>query len=304
MWCRTYLKNPEFSRLSRSGATDAVNNFYIEIIKRYRPRVLNISGGEAILFPGIRKFLIRAQKYVSRINLYTSYQYSTKILSNINLSGVDPNIICLTHSVIHFLPDQWHYLTRGFPYQIYTENLVQAKKLPFKKHIKFVINHDDCEAEVQRFQEIIEPDELFRITYKLLNDQNNGFGAPIMKGTLGQVKQRLQMKRMELVKPDPAIASAVAQGKLLELCRYRQEPLEVRFAFYRKTADAVVLKIRFCAYFGPKFSHKFKVGVDPLKKIDKWYNEGLYKEHCYSCRLKHYFKSGTDHRFSRDGRPS
>ncbi len=287
-WCRTFLKNPTFARLSKSGLTEKVNEFYLEVLDRYRPNVLSISGGEAILYPGIVDFLEQAQRYVERLELFTSYQYPEWVLKKIDLSPIDPERLVLTHSTIHFLPDSWHDLTNGFPYDVYVENIKSAKALPFRKRVKFVLNHDDCDLEVQQFIDLVDPDDRFELSYKLLNDQNNGFGAPRMMATRERIRELVNDRKLDLLMPDNHVRKAVAEDRLLELCPYRTKPLEVRFAFYRQIEDTVVLKVRYCPYFGPKVGHKFRVGETPIRKLDKWFIEGDYRKRCDSCRLLHY----------------
>ena len=138
-WCRTYEKNPLFAKLAKNGSTDAVNDFYIDVLKRYRPKHLAISGGEAVLFPNIVEFLKRAFKYCKIISLYTSYQYAPGTLASKDWSNIPHDRLILTHSCIHFLPDRWHDLTNGFPHDRYVSNLREGRELPFKKRIKFVL---------------------------------------------------------------------------------------------------------------------------------------------------------------------
>jgi hypothetical protein len=87
---------------------------------------------------------------------------------------------------------------------------------------------------------------------------------------------------------NPAVAAAVASDDVLERCPYRAGPKEVRFAFWRARPEGVVLKVRFCPYFGPDTFHKFTVGETPVAKIDRWFASGEYRERCASCRLLHY----------------
>lgn len=50
----------------------------------------------------------------------------------------------------------------------------------------------------------------------------------------------------------------------------------MRFAFWRILDEGVCLKVRFCPYFEASTYHKFVVGSDPLKKLEKWFNKGFY----------------------------
>ena len=86
---------------------------------------------------GINDFVKRALKHCEKICIYTSYQYSPVILQKLQLDGIDPRRVILTHSIIHFLPEQWDYLTRGFPHDIYVKNILLAKDSPFIKRVKF-----------------------------------------------------------------------------------------------------------------------------------------------------------------------
>jgi Organic radical activating enzymes len=290
-WCRTFLKNPEFGRLYRQGEADAVHAFYLAAMERYRPRALYISGGEALLMPGIADFLRQALDRCDHVHVYTSYQYPAHVLQNPEWADLPADRVTLAHSCIHFLPDRWHNLTNGFPHARYVANLRAAKALPFRKTVKFVLNHPESDEEVRAFLDAVEPDDRFALCYKLLNDQNNGFGAPRMRATRDRVRALLRAgERGESPLPllNPGLAGAVAADDLLARCPYRHGPKEVRFAFYRARPEGVCLKVRFCPYFGPDTSHKFTVGATPLEKIDRWFRSGEYRGKCDTCRLRHY----------------
>jgi organic radical activating enzyme len=270
-WCRTYLKNPEFRRLHKDGDAERVHEFYLEAMARYRPRSLYMSGGEAILLPGVKEFVRRALAHVGHVHLYTSYQYPAHVLEALDWGDLPADRVTLAHSCIHFLPDRWHDLTNGFPHERYVANLRRAGALPFRKTVKFVLNHPDSAEEVRAFLETVRPDANWRLVYKLLNEQNNGFGAPIMRETRARVRALLSAytgaedadEAPELPLLNPAVAAAVAGDAVLERCPYRAGPKEVRFAFYRARPEGVVLKVRFCPYFGPDTAEKFTVGVTP-----------------------------------------
>jgi hypothetical protein len=163
--------------------------------------------------------------------------------------------------------------------------LLEGRRLPFRKIVKFVINHPDSLEEVKEFLDAVNPDEKYTLSYKLMNEQNNGFGAEVIKETATAVKSLLSESNLTLQKPDPAVLKAVTRDDLMESCQYRLRPVELRFAFWKRQEDAVVMKVRFCPYFGPETSHKFRVGLDPLKKIDKWFESGEYRSKCETCRL-------------------
>lgn len=296
-WCRTYLKNPEFGRLHRQGDADAVHELYLAAMERFRPQSLYVSGGEALLLPGIAGFLRRALELVGHVHVYTSYQYPAHVLDDPEWADLPADRVTLAHSCIHFLPDRWHELTNGFPHARYVANLRAARALPFRKTVKFVLNHPESDEEVAAFLEAVEPDDRFDLCHKLLNDQNNGFGAPRMRETRERVRALLRAHgRGEAALPllNPALAEAVASDDLMGKCPYRHGAKEVRFAFYRARPEGVVLKVRFCPYFGPDTSHKLTVGVTPLDKVEKWFRSGEYRGRCDTCRLRHYGGDGDD----------
>jgi len=293
-WCNTFPKNPQFAQLWRDGLTEEVNNFYLQVLKRYQPKNLYISGGEAILMPSIGEFLRRALKHCNKIYLFTSFQYPKHILENLDLSGIPDEQLILTHSCIHFIPEKWHDLTNGFPHELYTTNLLLARELRFKKRVKFVINHPDSAEEIKLFVQTIKPNETFDLSYKLINDQNNGFGLKVMQETKEKIRQILEDYNLPLIPPDTNISEGVVKDDILSFCKYRYSPIEMRFAFWKILDEGVCLKVRFCPYFGPSTYHKFIVGSDPLKKLDKWFNSGEYLEKCDSCRLLYYGNASSE----------
>jgi MoaA/NifB/PqqE/SkfB family radical SAM enzyme len=293
-WCRTYLKNPTFAQMSRDGRTGQVTKFYLDVLKRYRPRVLAISGGEAILLPDIEEFLHRALKHCRTVHLYTSFQYPERVLTGLDWDRLPADRVVLTHSCIHFLPERWHELTQGFPHERYVANLRAARELRFLKRVKFVLNHADSDAEVALFLRMVEPDDRFELAYKLMNDQRNGYGDQVMRETGERVRGLLAQSsdssqfRTRLPRPDRHVAEGVARDDILGCCQYRRRPLNLRFALWRTDAESVRLRVRFCPYFGPSTGHTFRLGRDPLKKIDQWFLGGEYRRQCGSCRLLHY----------------
>lgn len=304
-WCRTYLKNGEFARLHKSGMAEQVHEFYLTLMKRYRPQTLYVSGGEALLLPGFVQFVNNALRYCGHVFVYTSYQYPAHVLERLTEEWADlpADRVTLVHSCIHFLPHRWHELTRGFPHDLYVANLRRANALPFGKIVKFVVNHDDSAKEIEAFLQAVEPGAQFRLCFKLLNDQNNGWGAPRMQATRERVRALLAPYAQAANANDdnppsalpllnPAVAGAVARGDVLSTCPYRSGPKELRFSFYRARNETVTLKARFCPYFGPNTFHKFVVGETPLAKIDKWFASGEYRDKCDSCRLL-YYDAGT-----------
>ncbi len=288
LWCRTHLKNERFLDSWRTGRSDQVHDFYLEVAQRYRPNLLYLSGGEALLTPSIADFVREALKSCRKVCIYTSYQYGTSVVRNLEFAGVNPRRIILAHSVIHFLPDQWHELTQGFPHDVYVRNLLAAKELPYIKRVKFVLNHEDSAEEVRSFIETVQPDDRFQLKFKLMNEQNNGFGQRVIHETKGRVRALLSGYDARIDAPDSNIALGVRENNVLEHCEYRRRPVELRFAYWKDKPDGVALKVRFCPYFGADTHHRFVVGRDDIERIDTWFEQGTYRRKCDSCRLLHY----------------
>lgn len=287
-WCNTYKKNKHFLKLYKSGLTEAANDFYFEILKRYRPKDLFISGGEPILYPKINEFVKRALLYVKNIYLYTSYQYDPDILNNLFSKSIPHKRLILTHSIVHFLPEKWAYLTNNFSYSKYIDNLLTLKELPFRKRIKFIINHVDTEKEIKCFFSTIKPNKTFEFQYKLINEQNNGFGKQEIIRTKDLVLERINNYNSYFIQPDKNVFEGISKRSILEHCEYRKKDIEVRFAYWNIIDGNVVFKLRFCPFFGSQTYHKFYLGKTQLNKIDKWFVEGKYKKKCGSCRLLNY----------------
>ena len=71
-------------------------------------------------------------------------------------------------------------------------------------------------------------------------------------------------------------------------CPYRNEPIELRFAYAKSKGGKRVLKYRYCPYFPPDFGHRFHIGRDDIAKVVKNYKKGPFRDHCGKCRLLHY----------------
>ena len=78
MWCSTHKKNPQFRALAKGGQAENFHQAYIDIIQRYRPKEVFISGGEPLLYPEIEHFLQEIADSTDVIHIFTSYQAPTR----------------------------------------------------------------------------------------------------------------------------------------------------------------------------------------------------------------------------------
>lgn len=206
--------------------------------------------------------------------------------------------VILNHTPIYFDPERWLTLTRGFPFEVYLDNVRAAVSWPVKKRFKFIINHELFVEEIARFQEMVEPDDTCEISLKIMNDQGNGMVVDAMQRTADRVFERLS--DLDNILEDAGWANKPRPNTSVDLmkpvletgdvtqCVYREEPLELRLAFYKGKNGKNVLKYRYCPYFPPDFGHKFHIGRDDIEKMGRNFTKGPFRNHCDRCRMLHY----------------
>ena len=297
-WCSTHRKNPLFQALSDSGEAERYHDTYLEVIRHFEPEELFISGGEPLAYPGLASFLRAAAEVVRTIHVFTSYQFAPGVMERFGNQSLPTAQLVLNHTPIYFEPRRWHALTRGFPFDVYLENIKRAVTLPVRKRFKLILNHERCVEEIRRFRELVEPDESCEISLKLMNDQGDG----LLQDTLERTAQRVHGRLGDL---DQVLAEAgwengprprssvdmvkeVLQTGDVERCVYRREPLELRLALKRSAAGAQILRYRYCPFFPPEAGHNLHLGRDPISKLAKNYHKGPFREHCHRCRLLNY----------------
>ena len=298
VWCSTYRKNPQFRALEKSGHAEDFHNAYIDIIAKYRPKEVFISGGEPLLYPKIESFLKTIAQHTEVIHIFTSYQFNRRVMDRFSKMSLPVDKIILNHTPIYFEPERWEKLTRGFPFEIYIDNVRKAAKLPMRKRFKFIINHSQFHDEVARFQQLIEPNQTCEISLKVINDQGAGLGVETMRRTSERVQERIYdldtiLKEAgwgDRVRPKTSVdvMKDVIKSGQIEQCVYRKKPLELRLAYYKGSPDKKVLKYRYCPYFPPDFGHKLHLGRDDISKLGKNYHKGPFRDHCGKCRMLNY----------------
>ena len=296
-WCSTHKRNPTFQALADNGEAERFHAFYLEVLERFRPKELFVSGGEPLLYPKIESWLQQAASLVGRVHVFTSYQFSRKTMQQIATMRFPANVT-LNHTPIYFEPSRWHKLTQGFPFDVYRDNLRDVVPLGVRKRFKFIVNHSQFEQEIARFVEAIKPDDSCEVSLKLMNDQGNGLVVPTLQRTSEHVRERIQNLDAMLTdagwqigKRPKTSADAVKDVVLtgdVTLCPYRAEPHELRLAFYRGEEGKWVLKYRYCPFFPPDFGHKFHIGYDDMDKLERNFTKGPFRDHCGRCRLLHY----------------
>lgn len=297
VWCSTHRKNERFQALVDDGGAEEFHEAYLDIIERYGPEELFVSGGEPLLYDGIEDWLARAATSVAgTIHVFTSYQFSRAVMARVAAMRL-PDSVVLNHTPIYFEPERWHKLTRGFPFEVYLDNVKLAAKMKVRKRFKFIVNHAAFNDEIRRFRELVQPDETSQISLKFINDQGNGLGVEVMRKTSPRLKERLgdldallQQAGWEEARPRTSVDSVreVLETGNVESCPYRRGPEELRLAFYRGEDGKYVLKYRYCPYFPPDFGHKLHLGRDSLHKLGRNFERGPFREHCGGCRLLNY----------------
>lgn len=301
-WCATHRKNALFARLRRAGQDARFHRFYAEAVRRLRPEQVFVSGGEPLLHPGLGVWVHAVEPYTAQVNLFTSFQYRLDEQLRAALARLPPDRVVLCHTVSSFERSRWERFTGGFPFERYVENLRYAGRLPLRKHLKFIVNRRRVDDDLHRFCELVRPDDSFRVSLKLLNDQAGSTCHGEMLRTRAVVRDRLarlpQLDRIRTRFDDELgprqrgsldlMAAAIRSGDV-EACPYRREPLEVRFALDRKARQGrAVLRYRYCPYFPRDTGHRFHVGRDELSKLAKNYHRGGFREHCSRCRAMTY----------------
>ncbi|MBU1221259.1 radical SAM protein [Myxococcota bacterium] len=299
-WCGTYKKNGLFQKLIDQGTAKKVHDFYLEAVERFKPESLYISGGEPILMEGIGKYLAELGKHVERrIFLFTSFQYSAQTRENLDLEGTPWDKVILTHTTAGFDREIWDDMTQGFPFDLYIDNIRKLSALPWRKHVKFIINHDNLQKELEDFAELIKPDKTFHLSLKLMNNQAGNFGAGEIKKTRENVLKLIKDGIAGLpegldietnLTGEDAIAGFM-KGDGGESCPYRKEPLELRFAFHKGNDKSAKLQYRFCPHFPPSKHYIFKTGRENIDDITLAYNTGKWHSWCSKCRLRLYVKN-------------
>ena len=296
-WCSTHRKNPIFERLSNDGVRDSFHQTYLEIIEKYQPKEVFISGGEPLLSPDIEPLLSEIAKHTQTIHVFTSYQFSRRVMDKIARFKF-PEQVVLNHTPIYFEPERWHKLTQGFPFDVYIDNVRRAALMPVRKRFKFIVNHKLFAEEIARFREYITPNESCEVSLKLMNDQGDGQVVDTMQRSTERVHERLQDLDGLLAdagwthkaRPHSSIdwMKPVVESGDVSLCVYRREPIELRLSYAGGERGRSILKYRYCPYFPADVGHRFHLGRDPLSKLEKNYVKGPFRTHCNRCRLLHY----------------
>lgn len=298
VWCSTHHKNPIFRELYDGGIADRIHHFYVQAIRRLRPQQVFISGGEPLLYPGIADFLNAIQTNTEEINLFTSFQFSAKLRENIPFQEMPLRKIVLCHTPIYFEPERWHEQTQGFPFDLYVKNIQAIARIPVRKKFKFILNHPELDQELEHFQKLVEPDKRFEFSLKVINDQGDGINEATIRQSQPLINERIQSLENQIKgagwgKINYKVGTLHEMAPLLQdgdvnRCLYRQEPIELRLAFYRATKEKHILKYRYCPYFPANFGHRFHVGRDDLEKLERNYFKGNFREYCDGCRFLKY----------------
>ena len=302
--CATHRKNPQFRELYDSGVAARIHDFYVQIINQLKPHQLFVSGGEPLLYPEIGQFLDAIQDSTEQINLFTSYQFSESLRSRIPFSEMPLEKIVLCHTMIAFEPNIWQAMTGDFPFDLYVDNIRAIARQPVRKRFKFIINHDSLDDELRRFQSLIKPDQSFEFGFKVINDQGGGINEAIIQKSKVRTNERILaldevLAEAQWGKREYKVGSIEYMKPLLQngdvaQCRYREQPVELRFAYYRANEHDQVLKYRYCPYFPSDFGHRFHIGRDDPKKLKRNYIKGSFHDHCKRCRFLKYVDTGEE----------
>ena len=297
-WCSTHRKNPLFFQLYRDSIAAKIHHFYIEIIRKFQPEGVFISGGEPLIYPEIASFLNAIKDSTQRINIFTSYQFSRKEFMCIPFAEMPLEKITLNHTIIYFEPENWHQQTNGFPFELYVDNIKSAMEVSVRKRFKFIVNHPDFPDELQRFQHLASPEGHCELGLKVINDQGSHLNVSSMQQTKNLVRERAYAL-------DQLVAGAewgsinrkpgsletmlpVLTSDDVDQCAYRQEPIELRFALYKADTDRQILKYRYCPYFPSDFGYRFHLGRDDPAKLQSNYSKGDFHQYCSDCRFLNY----------------
>ncbi|MGM0596743.1 MAG: hypothetical protein ACQES9_06860 [Myxococcota bacterium] len=295
-WCGTWKKNNFFTSLKNENLS-LILDTYSAIIREYRPKYLYVSGGEPILLPQIDKFLRQVAPWVKKsIYLFTSFQFSAKRRENLSLENMPWEKMILTHTSAGFDEEYWLDMTHGFPFELYLDNIIKLGQKPWQKRFKFILNHEYLRKELEKFANIIKPDNSWSISLKLMNNQSGDFGADEIKKSKDKVIKILDKGVANLSLPvdfktkitGEKIIEGFRTGKGPELCPYRHQPRELRFALYKGSPEYIKFKYRFCSHFPSSKHFIFKTGRDKIEDITNAYKNHNFFHWCKKCRLKLY----------------
>ncbi len=284
LWCGTWKKNSVFNKLKNDGTLDVLVDTYKEFIRHYKPKVVNISGGEPILYGKINEFLNDIEPFVEEINLFISYQFGRNTRNKIDVENLPHDKLVLNHTTNGFDKDYWLKFTQGFPFELYLENIKYFAKLPCRKRYKLIVNYGNYKENERLLRELIGDAQGVIIEYKLINNQAGDYGKEQIEITkenvLGIVKQETKVSHKQTI-----------QKVLLqkyEECPFRLNPIELRFAFYTSNQNGTKLKYRFCPYFPLDKHFIFKLGRDTIEDINENYFSQKWFKWCRKCRLNLY----------------
>ena len=299
-WCSTHRKNAMFHQLWKAGVSDRIHRFYVEAIRALQPGQVFLSGGEPILYPGIAGFLNDIKDHTGQINLFTSFQFPTAECDRIDFASMPLDKVVFNHTPIDFDPARWSEVTGTFPFETYVENIRQFRALPARKRFKFIITRESCAEQIQRFQDLVQPDERFEFGLKALNDQGNGLCVGQMRetsalvaervGRLSDLARELGWNLGRVMEGSLDVMGALLESGDVSRCGYRNEPLEIRFALEHASEERQVLRYRYCPSFPPDWGHRFHVGHDDIAKLEKNFRKGPFRDHCGRCRFLEYWK--------------
>jgi hypothetical protein len=303
-YCATHKKNKLFATLNRDGHAEQVHRFYRDAVAHFKPKELFVSGGEPILAPGIGRLMAEMAPHVERIHFFTSYQFNEARRERLDLEGMPWDKVVLTHTILYFHAEQWEHMSQGFPFATYVDNMKHLGRIAQRKCYKFILNHPNAPEELRSFLAEIQPDESCTLRWKLMNQQGGqGFNVKEISKSRAEVLERLEQwtdivsdfAKDAKIPVDKRITGSQVLGGSggdgkgdVELCPYRQEPEELRFAFYKVKGGVPLLQYRFCPHFPSKFRYIHRVGEDSFDDIRKAFADGEYHRHCDRCRLHLY----------------
>ena len=248
---------------------------------------MRLSGGEPLLLPEINGFIHELCQIAEQVNVYTSYQYKSKFIKDLPWDGNVMSKVILTHTPMDFRRKKFSYMTRRFPFERYIENIRLAGSQRMRKEIKFVLNHENLEEQMDLFNKLVQPDDTFKIVGKVVNIHNE-FGAKSFEDTRNNVIENLSSSNDRLPPTSERKTNMLQAHDVRDSCYYRIGPEELRFALSSFKDDHVVLDYRFCPFFPGWFGHKYHVGQNSPHDIEKAFMGGKYLEACHDCRLMRY----------------
>ncbi len=283
LWCGTWKKNPKFRALKKEGTLEKIVTFYKELIRYVQPQVLNISGGEPILYEHINSFLNEIAPFVKeRINLFISYQFGKETRKKIKLENLPYHKLVFTHSTNGFNQEYWHKFTQGFPFDLYLDNLRFFAETPAWKHYKIIANYGEHKQHEETLRKLVGNKEKIIVTYKFINNQAGDYGARKISETKTNITEIME-KENKLTNRD-VLKQVLTDDSL---CPFKLKTEELRFAFF-KGGEYPKFKYRFCPYFPPENHFIFKMGRDTIENIMENYQQKRWHKWCENCRLKLY----------------